>query len=219
MDVITGDRSRAGTIKVLIVDDHRMVTQAFARVVAAEADLEPVGVASDVDEAIELCQRLEPDVVLMDYQLPSGDGITCAARMKELDKPPRVLILTGACGPEQVARAVREGCDGLLMKTASADELTRAIRSVHRGDVAFSPNDLAKIITRAEQRPPTFDLSSRELEVLQCLAEGQSTTAIGDTLYISVHTVRSHVRHILEKLGAHSKLEAVVVARRCELVA
>ena len=222
VDAEDGHRA-AGThdgdaIRVLIVDDHRMITQALARIVDAEPDLVAVAEVADVDDAVQRCEELRPDVVLMDVGLPSGDGITCAATLKTLPTPPRVLVLTGSGAVEHLTRAVREGCDGLLLKTASAEELTRSIRAVNRGEVAFSTEDLARVMRTAGAPTSTFDLSERERQVLLCLAEGRSTADIGATLFISVHTVRSHVRHILEKLGAHSKLEAVVLARRAQLV-
>lgn len=208
----------AATIRVLIVDDHVMVSQAFARIIGAEPDLCVIGIASDTVDALVRCADLRPDVVLMDVELPSGDGIACAGEMKRLGCEPRVLILTGRPADEQLARAIDVGCDGLLLKTAPGSELCTAIRRVHAGEGVFSAADVGRLLRAARRTPSITDLSERELEVLQCLAEGQSTAAIASTLYISVHTVRSHIRHILAKLDAHSKLEAVATALRDGLV-
>lgn len=208
----------AVAIRVLIVDDHVMVSQAFARIIAAEPDLCVVGIAADTADALVRCAVLQPDVVVMDVDLPSGDGIACAGEMKRLGFEPRVLILTGRPADEHLARAIDAGCDGLLLKTAPGSELCTAIRRVQAGEGMFSAADVGRVLRAARRAPAINDLSEREVEVLQCLAEGQSTVAIASTLYISVHTVRSHIRHILAKLDAHSKLEAVATALRDGLV-
>ena len=207
-----GDASSA--IRVVVVDDHSMVADALAAVVDSQPDMEVVGTAGDVDEALALVDRVRPDLVLMDYNLPSGDGVTCAATMKARDPHLRLLILTGQETGDVVTRAITIGADGFLRKTTSVSDMVGAIRRANGGDPVFLPSDLAEAVRRVRTGRAPSDLSERELEVLQCMANGLSTVEIGEALFISLHTVRSHVRHILEKLQAHSKLEAVSVALR-----
>ena len=117
-----------------------------------------------------------------------------------------------------VTRAITEGCDGFLSKSAGVEEMISAIRRAHAGEAVFTRNDLTRATRRMQSGGPPTVLSERELEVLRCMVDGASTASIAASLYISLHTVRSHVRHILEKLGAHSKLEAVSIALRDGIV-
>jgi DNA-binding NarL/FixJ family response regulator len=201
-------------IRVVVVDDHSMVADALTAVVGSQADMAVVGTAGDVDEAWACVELEHPDLVLMDYHLPSGDGVTCAAAMKERYPELRLLILTGQEANDVVTRAITSGCDGFLRKTASVQEMVAAIRRAASGDPVFLPSDLAQAVRRVRSGRTPRELSERELEVLRCMVDGQSTTEIAGSLFISLHTVRSHVRHILEKLQAHSKLEAVSIALR-----
>ena len=206
------------TIRVVIVDDHEMVARAIESFLNAQDGIEVVGTAADVDAGRAVVDREQPDVVLMDFKLPSGDGVTLAAALKDKHADLRVLILTGQHSDDVVTRAITEGCDGFLSKSAGVEEMIDAIRRAHGGEAVFTRNDLTRATRRMQSGGPPTVLSERELEVLRCMADGASTAAIAESLYISLHTVRSHVRHILEKLGAHSKLEAVSMALRDGIV-
>lgn len=206
-------------IRTLVVDDHLMMAEGLRAAISTEPDLEVVGVAHDVPEAYELVEQLKPDVVLMDYSMPSGDGLSCAQKLKADHPDLRVLIVTGHHDDSIVVRAVEEGCDGFLRKTASVDEVVAAVRRVHSGEAVFSARDLALVVRRMRTKDRDITaLTDREIEVLQRMANGASTEAMAEGLFVSTHTVRSHVRHILSKLGAHSKLEAVAIAIREGLV-
>jgi DNA-binding NarL/FixJ family response regulator len=186
----------------------------MGKVINATEGMEVVGAADDSELAQRLAARLHPDVVLMDYNLPSADGIACGGELKRRHPDLKVLILTGQDTDEVVSRAINEGCDGFISKTAGVDELVDAVRRAHAGEPVFSVAELSRAVQRLRKRGGPSMLSKRELDVLRLMAEGASTAELARQLFISVHTVRSHVRHILEKLGAHSKLEAVSIALR-----
>ncbi len=201
-------------IRVVIVDDHQMVGDGLVAVIDNEPDMQVVGRANDVTVARTVVAEVRPDVVLMDFALPSGDGVTCAVELKKEQPELRTIILTGSGSDEIVRRAIVEGCDGFLRKTATVDDVVRAVRRAYDGGAVFSDTDLLRAAGhRRDQGSPT-QLSARELEVLRHLADGQTTASIAKSLFVSPHTVRSHVRGILEKLDAHSKLEAVAIALR-----
>lgn len=209
----------AAPIRVLVVDDHQMMAEGLRAAVASEPGLEVIGVARDIPEARSLANQLEPDVVLMDYSLPSGTGFETSQMLKQDHPGVKIIILTGHRDDTLVVRAVEMGLDGFLRKTASIEDVIAAVRQAHAGEAVFSPRDLTLVMrqVRTAGKSPT-DLTDRELEVLQLMAGGASTDSMASTLFVSAHTIRSHVRHILEKLGAHSKLEAVAVAIREGLV-
>jgi len=205
----------AEVIRVLVVDDHQMMAEGLRAAVATEPGLTVVGVARDVSEARSLAAELRPDVVLMDYSLPSGTGFDSAQLLKQDNPNVKVIILTGHHDDTLVIKAVELGLDGFLRKTASIDAVVAAVRQAHAGEAVFSPRDLTLVMrnVRKAGKSPT-DLTDREIEVLQLMANGASTETMATSLFVSAHTIRSHVRHILEKLGAHSKLEAVAMAIR-----
>lgn len=205
-------------IGVLIVDDHMLVADALRAAVERQDDLEVVGVASSADEAMDLGNRI-PDVALIDFGLGESDGLEVASRLKDRYPSTRIVLMTGGDDPTLAARAADEGCDGFLHKSARIGSMLDVVRAVSRGHRVFEPAALraaraAQAAAAAKARTTEHPFTKREMEVLQLLAEGASTAAIAKRLYLSPHTVRSHVRHILEKLGAHSKLEAVAIATR-----
>jgi DNA-binding NarL/FixJ family response regulator len=208
----------ATAIRVVLVDDHCLVAEAMEAVVSATSDLQVVGTAADVTEAWDTVERERPDVVLVDHPLPSGDGITLASSMKRRFPDVHTLIVTGHCDDQVMTRAVAEGCDGVVNKSAHIEDMLAAIRNAFAGEPVYSTKDLTRAIRNMAAKRANPELSERELQVLRLMAAGATTEAISDQLLISVHTVRSHVRHILEKLGSHSKLEAVSKAVRDGLV-
>jgi DNA-binding NarL/FixJ family response regulator len=207
------------TVRVLLVEDHAMVARGLEAALTDEADLEVVGIAGSVDEGVLRFGQLEPDVVVMDYRLPDGDGAEATRRIRAHDADATVLLLTGADDPGVVSAALDAGCSGFVSKGRDVEELASAIRAVSRGAAVFPADLLARALSPAvETRQTGADLTAREREVLAMLADGCSTEEIGTTLFLSLHTVRNHVRNILTKLHARTKLEAVVVAARAGLV-
>lgn len=207
------DTSPART-RVAIVDDHPMVAEGFARIIAAEADLECVGIALSLAEAIPLVERTSPDVVLMDFHLPDGDGSQGTRDVLACRPFTKVIMLSGAHGDDLVARAIEAGCSGFLKKTRPASDIVTSIRAVARGELVVSPGELAGVLQRFRSGAVGQTLTAREREVLRHLARGQSNEDIATELYVSLHTVRNHVQNILTKLNAHSKLSAVAIATR-----
>lgn len=200
-------------IRVLVVDDHEMVAQGLIGVLASMADIEVVGMAGTVRDATELAARLAPDVVVMDYRLPDGDGVAATAAIRREQPDTAVVMVTASTHDTVVAAAIEAGCVAFVSKTRAAKEVVAAVRAAARGDVAFPASALARLqATGASGRART--LTPRELEVLQLLAEGASTGQVADRLFLSPSTVRNHVQNVLTKLDVHSKLEAVTTAVR-----
>lgn len=202
-------------IRVLIVDDHVMVAQGLSEVIGAEGDMEVVGQARTVQEAELGAQRFEPDVVVMDYRLPDGDGAQATARILARQPDIKIVMVTASDHDTVLAAAIEAGCTGYVTKDRAAQEVVSAVRAASRGEVTVPAAMLAKLLPRARsQRSAVGALSPREMEVLTLLAEGLSNRDIADRLVVSISTVRNHVQNVISKLGVHSKLEAVTTAMR-----
>jgi DNA-binding NarL/FixJ family response regulator len=209
-------------IKVLIVDDHRMLAEALEVLLAGEDGLEAMGTAGTADEALEMCRRVCPDVVLMDIDLPGTNGIEATARLLEICPGARVVAMTALRDQDLLADAVRAGASGFVPKTRAADELVGVVRRAAAGEIILPSGDVAGILWRLKdtrQLQLNVDrrfnlLTPREIEVLQAFAQGRSTREVAQDLVISPKTVQSHVERILTKLEVHSKLDAVVLALR-----
>jgi DNA-binding NarL/FixJ family response regulator len=197
-----------------------MVAEMFALLIDREPDMRLAGTAHGVSEALALVERERPDVVLMDYRLPDGDGIAAVTEILERWPGTHVLMLSGDAPEDLMARAIEAGCVGMLAKNRPTGELLSAIRSASRGELVFRVDEMNTLLDhlRKPVNPDAEFLTRREIEVLQLLAEGLSTERIAAKLFISIHTVRNHVAKILTKLGAHSKLEAVAIATRDKIV-
>jgi DNA-binding NarL/FixJ family response regulator len=207
------------TVRVLLVEDHAMVAKGLEAALGEEGDLEVVGIAGSVDDGVLRFRQLEPDVVVMDFRLPDGQGTDATRRIRELDGDATVLLLTGADDPSVVSAALDAGCSGFVSKDRDVEDLANAIRAVSRGAAVFPAGLLSRALSPAAPAAGTgADLTPREREVLTMLADGCSTEEIGSALFLSLHTVRNHVRNILTKLHARTKLEAVVIAARAGLV-
>ncbi|MFZ0666560.1 MAG: response regulator transcription factor [Acidimicrobiales bacterium] len=208
-------------IRLLIVDDHEMLADSLHLVFAGCPDIEVVGVVGTVGDAVAGALKLHPDVVLMDYHLPDGDGVAAVTQIKQNDPAIQLVMLTGSGEDERLARrAFEAGCSGFLSKSRSVDDLLAIVRAAHEGEVLITPAMLLKLlppITRIRNRGGGV-LSRRELEVLSVMAEGGSDKEIAKRLFVSLNTVRKHTQNIIRKLGAHSKLEAVVIAVREGLI-
>lgn len=216
-------------IRVAIADDQELVRAGLRLIVAGEADLEVVGEAASGEEAITLAQRTQPDVLLMDVRMPGLGGI--AATKAILDSAgsgqPRILMLTTFDLDEHVYDAIRVGASGFLLKDVPAEDLVIAIRQAARGtDALLAPSVTRRLVERfasnrsigSTHRDVLSELTAREQEVLRLVARGLSNSEIADHLTISETTVKSHVSHVLMKLGLRDRVQAVVLAYETGLV-
>jgi DNA-binding NarL/FixJ family response regulator len=217
----------AGAIRVLVVDDHAVVRSGLSSFLGSEEDLELVGQASDGLEALDILTQLDnesrrPDVVVMDLQMTPIDGIETTRRIRAAYPDVEVVALTSFGEHYRVDAALAAGASGYLLKDADADEIATAIRAVHRGELPIDPALARDILSERRTSPPSAperNLTSRELDVLRLLADGQSNKEIARELGISGGTVRAHVSSILAKLDAHSRTQAALQAVREGLVA
>jgi DNA-binding NarL/FixJ family response regulator len=212
----------SGIIRVLVVDDHRTFAELLSRALAAEPDMDCVGHAASSAAAVEAVAALDPDVVLMDLQLPDRDGISTTGDLTQRYPELKVLILTAHAGPAEMARAGAAGAAGFLAKDGSLTDVLDALRKARRGSLILPPSVVAGFAVREgtwARRPPHPDLTQRELEVLRLLGQGRDPRTIARELGVSLNTCRGYVKSLLAKLGVHSQLEAVVVATRLGLIA
>jgi DNA-binding NarL/FixJ family response regulator len=206
----------APRIRVLICDDHVVVAQALAMLLGARADIEVVGVAGSVAEVCQLASASSPDVILMDYALPDGDGVAATAAIKALQPEVKVVMLTAFLDEEVLVAAIEAGCSGYVTKYKGAEELVTAVRLAAEGEALVSADMLARLLPRLRRSHHGlgWNLTPRERQVLELLAEGDTKEVIASRLFVSTNTVRNHIQNILTKLGAHSRLEAVAAAAR-----
>ena len=206
--------SASDVIRVLIIDDHHMFVQAITQVLEQQTDLDVVASATTADEGLKLTAMMTPDVAIVDYLLPDGDGATLTTAIRQASPVTKVLILSGSSLARNVVAAVDAGCSGFVTKDRVADDLVAAIRTVHGGEPYIEPRLMTYLLplVKRSYKHVGDDLTRRELEVLKLLALGLSNQAITEQLVLSVHTVRNHIQNVLEKLHAHSKLEAVAIA-------
>jgi DNA-binding NarL/FixJ family response regulator len=218
------EQAQPSPIRVLLVDDHQLLTDALAGLLGREPDIEVTGIASTVREA-KRAAREPMDVVLMDYALPDGTGVEATRAIKTRWPSVRVIMLTAITDDETVLEAIRAGADGYLTKDRASEEVVSAVRAAHTGEILLPRAVVYEIaervaLSRRRQmvRRPVEQLTPRELEVLAALAEGLSSREICERMYIAQNTLRTHVQNIMNKLRVHSKLEAVAFALRHELV-
>lgn len=196
-----------------------MFSQALRAALDEEDDLAVTAAVETSAAAVEAAQATNPDVVLMDYRLPDGDGVDTARRIKAALPGTRVVMLTAASDDMVLRQAIQAGCSGYITKDHTVDELVLAVRAAYNGEALITPALLSRLLDRLGDRTqPGSDLTSRESEVLRYLADGLSNQAIATNLGIRLATVRNHVQSIIEKLHAHSKLEAVATAMRLGLI-
>ena len=221
-------------IRVVIADDQPLVRAGLRMILESETNIEIVGEVGDGREAVEIVRRTQPDIVLMDIRMPDLDGIEATrlivAESDSSDAPcssVRVLVMTTFDLDEYVYASLRAGASGFLLKDIPADDLIAAVRTVARGDAVVSPSITRKLIDRfAEVRPePALDsdselssLTDREREVLVLIARGKSNTEIAAELFVAETTVKTHVGHVLTKLGLRDRVQAVVLAYEVGLV-
>jgi NarL family two-component system response regulator LiaR len=214
--------SEADPIRVLVVDDHSMVRTGLATFIRTKTDLELVGEARNGQQALLICEELKPDVILMDLVMPKMDGVAATQVIRERWSQMQVIALTSFKDKDLVHDALRAGAISYLLKDVSVDELAEAIRAAHAGRTTLAPEAAQVLIqaTRTAREGPELghDLTPREREVLVLMVEGLNNPQIGERLFISVTTVRSHVSNIFSKLGVSNRAEAVALAVRNELV-
>ena len=216
------------SLGVLIVDDQALVRAGFRMILEAEEDMEVVGEAADGQEAVTEARRLRPDVVLMDVRMPDVDGIEATRRLLAEDRSAvKVVMLTTFDMDEYVYDALRAGASGFLLKDVPPEQLVDGIRAVAKGDALLAPSVTRRVIEEFVRRPPASvrtlppkleELTPRELEVLKLIARGCSNAEIATELFVSETTVKTHVAHVLMKLGLRDRVQAVVAAYESGLV-
>ena len=227
---------RTEPINVAIVDDQDLVRAGFAMVIGSQDDMTVVGQGADGEQAVDLASRLRPDVILMDVRMPGMDGLAATRQITALspDRPePRVIVLTTFDLDEYVMAAIKAGASGFLLKDTEPETLLSSIRTVHQGNAIIAPSATKRLIehmahdmpaaesmpSESTYRDPEADLlTDRELQVLIHIAQGLSNQEIADNLRISLPTVKTHVTHILQKINARDRVQAVVFAYENHLV-
>ena len=210
------------TIRLLLADDHRMLREGLRRTLEEEG-LEVVGEAADGEEALRLAAKLRPDVVLMDVTMPVLDGVEATRQLHEHLPEIPVVILTMHADREVLARAIRAGAAGYLVKDCSTDEVVRTVRLAANGETALSPELAASMLAEAQRADSPAEelepiISRREEEVLQLVADGLSTSEVAAKLYISIKTVKNHLASIYEKLDSRDRTQAVLRAVRMGII-
>ena len=217
--------SMAGTIRIMLVDDHAMVRAGTAELLRRIPDFAIVAEAADGKSAVELAQKHRPDIVIMDVHMPGVSGIEATQRIRELAPGVHVLVLSAYDDDHYVFSLLRSGASGYLLKTAPIEELVKAIYQVHAGDLPLDPKIVRKVVLNLPNRSgrasepddahaESEELSEREVRVLQLLAQGLSNREIGEGMFISDRTVQAHLTRIFAKMGVSSRLEAVLTAIR-----
>jgi DNA-binding NarL/FixJ family response regulator len=197
-------------IRLLCVDDHRLVRKGVARLIDLEPDMRVVAEASNGVEAVAQFKQYAPDVTLMDLELPRMDGIEAIAAIRKERPDARIIVLTMYCGEEDIHRAIQAGAAAYLLKDTVPEVLTKVIRDVHSGRRIFPPQIVAAIERRAGQHA----LTTRELEVLELLAEGKKTKEIAALLGVTMDTANAHIKNIYSKFAVHGRTAAVTEAVR-----
>jgi DNA-binding NarL/FixJ family response regulator len=209
------------TLGVLIADDQALMRTGFRMILEAEPDLEVVGEAANGHEAVAEVGRLRPDIVLMDVRMPEMDGIEATRRLLDANGDTKVVMLTTFDMDEYVYEALRAGASGFLVKDVPPEQLVAGIRSVASGDALLAPTITRRLIQEFVRRPPTAirtpspevsRLTEREVEVLEMMARGLSNGEIASELFVSETTIKTHVAHILAKMGVRDRVQAVVFA-------
>jgi DNA-binding NarL/FixJ family response regulator len=214
--------SMAGNpIRLVVVDDHVLFRRGLIGLLEEMPGFKVVGQASDGLHALEVIDQLRPDMVLLDLNMPQMDGIATLRELRGRKNNVKVLMLTISQNDEDLLEAIRAGADGYLLKNTEPDDLRKSLQRVFEGQGALSPEVTATIlraVSRFQTDEPGNLLSERELEVLNCMFDGQTTLQIASRLFISENTVKTHVRHIFEKLEVSTRAEAVGKAMQLGLI-
>jgi two-component system, NarL family, response regulator DevR len=215
-----------GKINLLLVEDHRLMFEGLSSLLTEYPDINVMGVATTVADAVAKASLLKPDLVLMDYRLPDGDGAQASERIRATLPDTAVLFLSADPSESSIMRAVEAGASGYVSKAASAEELVSSIRKAAEGEFLLEAATMARLLEQRRQSQQkaveyqrlNSELTPRERDVLLLLARGLDNFEIAEELGIGYGTVRGHVRGVLEKLGAHTRLQAVAEARKAGLV-
>jgi DNA-binding NarL/FixJ family response regulator len=203
-----------GRIRVLIADDHPLVRRGLAAIINMEEDAMVIGEAGDGEEAIALWRRLRPDVTLMDLRMPKLEGVQAIRQIRAEDPGAGIIVLTTFDHDEDIYAGLRAGAKAYLLKDVQPEELFRCIRAVHAGEAYLQPKVAAKLAQRVQEE----SLTEREVQILKLLAEGKSNRAIGQALFITESTVKSHLKSLFVKLDVTSRAEAIALAAKRGLV-
>jgi len=208
----------AENIRILIVDDHAIVREGQRALIDTEPGMQILGEAKNGDEAVEMAHSLQPDVILMDLQMPKKDGIEAIKEIKAENPAAHILVLTSFSEDEKVYTAIKAGAVGYLLKDSTPEEILTAIREVHQGEMSMKPSIADKLmreLQRPSELPPTEEpLTEREEEVLKLVAQGLPNVEIAEKLVVSERTVRTHVTNILGKLHLANRTQAALYALR-----
>jgi len=209
-------------IKVMIVDDHNLVREGLKAVFDQGDEIEVVGEAGSGEQAIEMVDKVKPDVILMDISMPGMNGIQATKVIRESHPDAKIVILTMLDQEGYVYEAIKAGATGYMLKSTSSDDLVNAIQTVNEGKALLHPDATAQLlkefVSLAQNKAKDYGLSNREMEVLQLLSEGKTNKEIAKSLWISEQTVKTHVAHIFDKLGTSDRTETVARALRSGLV-
>lgn len=207
------------TVRVVVVDDNQLLRAGLVTVLDSDAEVDVIGEAGDGPAGVRLAVEQLPDVVLMDVEMPGGDGVTATERLGREAPSVRVLILTMFDLDDYVLQALRAGASGFLLKTTEPRALIDAVKACAAGETRLAPSVISRLVDTYVSRPAVpaaglDDLTDRELDVLRSMAKGLSNAEIAGELYLAETTVKTHVARILSKLGVRDRVQAVVVAHR-----
>jgi DNA-binding NarL/FixJ family response regulator len=206
-----------GPLRVMVVDDHELVRAGLTGLLADEADIDVVGEATNGREAVQLCQRLRPELVLMDVRMPEMDGLAATRAIKEVRPETAVIIVTMHESADYLYEALKAGAAGYVLKDARREDLVAAVRTVQRGETILNADLASQLLRRmaGEVKKPAqaqANLTPREVEVVRLLAQGKTNREIADDLVVSLSTVKAHVEHIIAKLNVSDRTQAAVRA-------
>jgi DNA-binding NarL/FixJ family response regulator len=206
--------ARSVPIRVLIADDHSVVREGLAAIIEAQPDMVLAGKGQDGHEAVDLWQRLKPDIGLFDLRMPGADAVHAIEAIRAADRDARIIILTTYDGDEDIYRALRSGAKGYILKDSSMEQITACVRAVHEGRSYLPPPVAAKLATRVGSDA----LTPRELEMLRLAAEGQTNKSIAARTGVSPATVKFHLNNAFSKLGATTRTAAIAIAVKRGLI-
>ncbi|MDD3839297.1 MAG: response regulator transcription factor [Clostridia bacterium] len=211
-------------IRVLIADDHSLMRKGLKQILELEKDIKVIGQAVDGKEAVDMCIKCQPDVVLMDINMPVLNGIQAVKKIRESGSESKIIMLTIHENREYLLKTIKVGAEGYILKDAEVDHLIEAIRNVYRGETYIQPNlttYLIKEFSKSNRRTTEKDecnLTRREREVLELIAEGMNNREIADELFISEKTVKNHVSNIFRKIDVNDRTQAAIFAFKNNMV-